>query len=91
MRIEYGYARRLEHEEQELTERYKDWAVALWIVLAGVLFLLPIVLWNLGFHDLAELSMELQGAARYVFIIVFVVCLIGAVRRCIHQLCKDAG
>lgn len=61
-----------------MTERFKDWAIAIWVVVMGALFLLPPVSVRLGYDDLAEISLELQWSARYVFIFVFVVCLICA-------------
>lgn len=67
-----------------MTERFKDWATATWAVAMAALFLLPLVSVRLGYDDLAELSLELQWSARYVFIIVFVICLICAALRIIH-------
>lgn len=70
----------------KLAKRYTDWAVAIWIVFGSFLFLSPYVSVNLGFHDLAELSLNLRLLARYTYLIVFSVCLVYAAIRGIRRL-----
>ena len=64
---------------QQLVDR----CVALWAVLAGVAFIVSALASGYGEGVLCA---ELQWAGRYVYVVVFAVCLIGASVRSVRQL-----
>lgn len=62
-----------------------DWAVALWTVFAGALFLVPLFGIMNGSRLFARLAVELWALGNYVYMVVLVVMLtalaLGVVRR----------
>lgn len=65
--------------------KFTDWAVALWALFAGILFLVPLGGALQGSDMSASLGAELWTIGNYVYIVVLVVSLmvpaLGAVRR----------
>ena len=63
-----------------------DRAIAVWIVVMGLLFLPPSIGALIGSEGLYVLGLELVAVSRYVYLIVVSICVIGVALRAVRGL-----
>ncbi|MCL5103573.1 MAG: hypothetical protein M1133_05590 [Armatimonadetes bacterium] len=69
-----------------MADRYTDWAIAIWIVVMGLLFLALSVGLVMGSRGLFDLGLELVAVSRCVYLVVVAGCVISVALRAVRGL-----
>lgn len=71
--------------------KYRDWFLSLWVILAGVAFVLASLAAMIPFTDEKSPVEELMAAGLYVYVLVVTICLISVALRVARKLSKING